>query len=189
MHILGVRVLHDIIREFARDSFPSNACNFVRDVAAIILTRCPWERHWTFQADPEDRDDRRGEWYLRRHLENGFNIYYHGHGEVRLYHQTIADSETHHYWPEVKHLVLRWETRDEEDRGEVRLNRFEAWRNLVQGHTWTAACKDDWHMWPLKKITDNRDLERLLADEPLYIKNGDKIDDIVDLSTLTLLRD
>ena len=60
LHILCVEVLHDLIREFARDSVaPTPACIFVRNVAASILRRCPWEREWTFQADPEDSDDDR----------------------------------------------------------------------------------------------------------------------------------
>ena len=188
LHILRVQVLHDIIREFARDSFPSIACNFVRDVAAMILEECPWERKWTFQADPENwDDDRRGEWYARRHLEHGFSMTYQGHGLVHLHHRTIANSEDDfHYWPEVKHLVLRWETRDEEDRGEVRLNRFHAWERRVEGRTWTAVCKDDWHMRPANSDDDDIRLW-VLAGEPVYIKNHDTIGHIVDLSTLTLM--
>ena len=97
LHILGVKVLHDFIREFARDSgAPTPACNFVRNVAADILRDCPWSREWTFQADPEDSDDdRHGEWYLRRHLEHGFNLWYYGHGLVGVHHRTIVDSETY----------------------------------------------------------------------------------------------
>jgi hypothetical protein len=182
--ILRVQVLHDMIREFARDSVaPTPACNFVRNVAAEIWEDCPWSEYW--EDDPEDSDDdRHGEWYLRRHLQHKFKIWYHGHGLVRVHHKTIADSGGH--CPEVKLLVLRHLTRDERETRDP-VDRLKAWRKRVRGRTWTAACKDDWHTWPLSKITANRDLYDLLADETVYKEKGEKIDHIIDLSTLTLL--
>ena len=191
MHILGVRVLHDIIREFARDSFPSNTCNFVRDVAACILRRCPWGRGWTFQADPEaSDDDRRGEWYLQRHLEHRFVLSYHGHGLVRVHHRTIADSEG--YRPSLTSTVLVRESRNVPDdiRADVYEARFDRWKQSVRGRNWTAECADDWHMWPRAKIEANPTLSWLFFSEGYVTKQkGEKIDHIVDLSTLTLLRD
>ena len=182
-------MLHDMIREFARDSVPPTpACNFVRNVAAEILEVCPWSEKWTFQADPEDPDDERhGEWYLRRHLQHKFKIWYEGHGLVSVHHKTIADSPGGH-WPKVKLLVLRHLTRDERETRDP-VDRLEAWSNRVRGRTWSAECKDDWHMWPLSKIKANSDLYSLIADEIVYKEKGEKIDHIVDLSTLTLLRD
>ena len=190
LHILGVKALHDSIRDFARDTTaPTPACNFRRGVVADILRRCPWQRKWSFQADPEDVEDHRhGEWYLRMHLEHGFKIWYHGHGLVRVHHRTIVDSES--YYPNVKYLVLRWETRDVEHGRNLLANRFEAWERRVQGRTWTAACSNDWyHRMEWSDSPEDEDLRWLQSDMSLYKNKGDKIEHIIDTSTLTLLQE
>ena len=129
---------------------------------------------------------RDGEWYLRWHLQHEFKIWFREHGLVGVQHVTFADSRDHYYCPEVKLLVLRHLTRDERetrDPGE----RYGAWLKRVRGRTWSAECKDDWHMWPLETIEANSDLHYLLSDGTVYKEKGEKIDHIVDLSTLTLL--
>jgi hypothetical protein len=70
------------------------------------------------------------------------------------------------------------------------LVRHEAWQKLVQGRTWTAVCANDWNMWPIEKIRADYDLSVLFFEED-YVDRAEceKIDHIVDLSTLTLLRD
>jgi hypothetical protein len=191
--ILRVQVLHDMIREFARDSFPSNACNFVRDVAARILIDGSWSREWTLQTVPED-DDEHGEWYLRRHLQHGFRVRYLGDGLVSVKHMTIADWEEY-YRPRVitKVIVLEFREAGYPEDYDYVTDRFHRFQQSVQGHTWTAACASDWYKRDIRRSDFSEleydDLSRLEGGESVYKDRGQKIDHIVDLSTLTLLRD
>ena len=95
LHILGVRVLHDLIREFARDSVSSIACNFVRNVA-VRFARASREGGWDIHYER----------YQERYLEHSFRLkYVHEARMMRVKHQTFVDRM--HYDPEVKRLVLR----------------------------------------------------------------------------------
>ena len=154
MHILGVRVLHDIIREFARDSVaPTSLCGIVRHVAAHISERRPFEDYYDDPHDPESENlgyDR----FSQRYLEHSFLLSYRGHGLVEVHHRTIADFA---HEPHVIGSVLLHEIRNVpvDIRADVFYDRFEAWQGSVRGRTWTAACADDWHMWSRAKIEAN----------------------------------
>ena len=81
MHVLGVRVLHDIIRDFARDSVaPTPACNFVRDVAACIKRQYPWEHYdagaWTCAGFDPTWTESHDEWYPKKFLDHTFLLKY-----------------------------------------------------------------------------------------------------------------
>ena len=68
------------------------------------------------------------------------------------------------------------------------LVRFGAWRRRVKGRTWSAVCADDWNKWPLEKVEADEDVYQLFyLERTLYKERGEKIDHIVDVSTLTLM--
>ena len=199
LDILGIRVLFDIIREFARDSTaPTPACNFVRHVAALIKNRNLWAnydaRAWTYEGfDPTRTFESEYEWYPKKFLEHRVMLKYdHETRMMRVKHVTVADEDD--YRPEVKLLVLRQECIEE---GVQRLDelhntiqvRFRAWEKLVQGHVWSAACSNDWNMWPLEKIEANYERYRLFSCDVCLFWATWKIDHVVDLSTLKLLQE
>ena len=67
--------------------------------------------------------------------------------------------------------------------------KLRAWKKLGVGRTWTAACKDDWNRWPMTSIRLWHDLYDLMRGSHMLVARNRRIDHIVDLSTLTLLRD
>ena len=99
--------------------------------------------------------------FSQYYLEHSFLLSYHEHGLVRVHHRTIADFD---HEPHVMHNVLWHEIRNVpvDIRGDVFQARHEAWQESVRGRTWTAACADDWHMWPRAKIEANPTLSWLL---------------------------
>ena len=219
MHILGVKELHELIREFARDSVPPTpSCNAVRAVAARVLIVKPCEYFLRIEdeehgrnvcpdtgvpeSDDEETCKKHRERYVNWFSGDCFLLKYDGETRMmRVKHETVADEDK--YYPSVKSMVLELEqdlidgsdrTPQTWDRYMHRLRairtRFVAWRKRVRGRTWSAACTDEWNTWPLEKIEVNRDLYELYCRErSLYFRKYEKIDHIVDLSTLSLLQD
>jgi hypothetical protein len=169
-----------MIREFARDSVaPTPACNFVRNLMDGAI-----QSLWTYE--------RYDEWYVERFLIHDFRLTYdHRTGLLHVKHLTIADEDK--YMPRVKGMVLAHELflggMDPDSRAfeQAWVVRHKAWQKLVQGRTWTAVFADDWNMWPIEKIRANRDLDYLMDGLSVYKKKGETCDNIIDLSTLTLL--
>ena len=135
--------------------------------------------------------------YLEEHLKsfNSFSLKYDGETRMmRVKHDTLGCYGYSH--PKVKVTALEPEIADEgvvpdsQEFDDACYARRKAWETLVKCRTWTAACSNDWNMWPLEKIRSNSDLRWLfVVDGCEKKKKGDKIDHIVDLSTLTLLQD
>ena len=58
MHILGVKELHELIREFGRDSAPPTpSCNAVRAVAARVLIVKPCEYFLRIEDEEHGLDE------------------------------------------------------------------------------------------------------------------------------------
>ena len=197
MHVLGVKVLHDLIRKFARDSVPPTpACNFVRNVAASILRRCFWSVYW--ERNYHDYEGQNSlthlDCFLNKHLTHSFELKYDRESRmVRLKHRNVANHSDHDCI--VKITVLKQEIVEEGwiphscEFEQITLTRLRAWKKLVRGRTWTAVCADNWNMWPIAKIRAVDDLSCLLNGLTLCKKKGEKIHHIIDLSTLKVLRD
>ena len=138
-------------------------------------------------TDPED-DDEHGEWYLRRHLRQGFRFHYYGRGLVCVKHMTIADSED--YSPKVRQLAVIREMRDAGYPLDYYANRYTSWTLSVRGRTWSAVRPDGWNKRDFRRSDfpecEYEDLRRLEGNDSVYKERGEKIDHIADLSTLTL---
>ena len=189
MHVLGVRVLHDIIREFARDSFPSNACNFVRSVVARFFEGRPWEHLWQERWEDHVPDP---EWFLKKSLRRCFKLTFQsGEDRVLVKHFTIADEYVIFCQPHVKKAALRQaiiEAGIHPDSREGALLyelRHRAWLKQVKGRTWSATCSNDWHL--RSEYECHIDVRTLRMKGYLY-KEEDDLEHIVDLSTLTLVQ-
>ena len=204
LNILVIKALHDVIRDFARDTTaPTPSCRIVRAIAARIKTRGLWDNYFAFawttinEADGMDGDttEWRGEqWYVKQFLRSRFRLEYnHGRALVRVKHFTVADEDD--YKPEVKDLVLRLE-RAAENRNQGLIefrtavqNRFHAWQRRVQGHSWAAACTNGWKHHSIEAIEADEDLRSLWYGSYVWKEKGQRMDHIIDVGTLTLLHD